>query len=367
MRILVTGASGFIGANIITYLNELKGVDVLKFTRENDEQDLLQMASVSDAVIHLAGVNRPLVDAEFEEGNTGLTKILCDALSDTGRVIPVVFSSSIQADLDNPYGKSKHAAEEILDCYSKTTGSDVFIYRLSNVFGKWCRPNYNSVVATFCHNIANNLPIQINDPKINLALVYIDDVVKEFVSVLLEKEQAAAPDVFPVYNITLGELAEKIRVFHDSRKSLVTEEVGSGLIRALYATYISYFKPEMFSYPLVKHKDERGIFAEFLKTKDSGQFSFFTANPGVTRGGHYHHTKNEKFLVVSGMARFKFKNVVTGEKSILDVSDAETMVVETVPGWIHDITNIGDTQMVVMLWANEIFDEENPDTFAATV
>lgn len=367
MRILVTGADGFIGTNIITHLSELRDVDVLKFTRNNNEQDLVQMASKANAVIHLAGINRPLVDDEFEEGNTGLTKTLCDALCDTGREIPVVFSSSIQADLDNPYGKSKHAAEEILDDYSKTTGSDVFVYRLSNVFGKWCRPNYNSVVATFCHNIANNLPITINDPKINLVLVYIDDVVKEFVSIILEKKKATVPDVFPVYNITLGELAEKIRLFHDSRKSFVTEDVGSGLTRALYATYISYYKPEHFSYPLIKYKDERGIFSEFLKTKDSGQFSFFTANPGITRGGHYHHTKNEKFLVVSGMARFKFKNIVTGEKSTLDVSDADTMVVETVPGWIHDITNIGDTQMVVLLWANEIFDEENPDTFAATV
>lgn len=363
MRILVTGANGFIGRNLTTYLGECDITEVVMFSRENSLDDLLGMVKRVDAVVHLAGINRPENDSEFIEGNQKLTDFLCRSLSSTGRKIPVIFTSSIQADLDNPYGSSKYAAEEVLKCYSKETGSNVYIYRLTNVFGKWCRPNYNSVVATFCHNIANDFPIQIHDQNTELDLVYIDDVVKEFVNVLFVRDKSSAPDVFPVYAIKLGELAEQLKTFHDSRKTLVVGEIGIGLTRALYATYISYLRPEFFSYGLLKHEDKRGFFAEVLKTEGSGQLSFFTAHPGVTRGGHYHHTKNERFLILSGQAEFKFRHIVTGEKYTIEVNSRSPEVVETVPGWTHSITNTGDSDMVVMLWANEIYDKNNPDTY----
>lgn len=363
MRVLVTGANGFIGRNLVVYLNEREDTDVISFSRENKRNDLVKIIDQVDAVVHLAGVNRPVNDTEFIEGNQELTNFLCQTLSATGRKIPVIFSSSIHANLDNPYGRSKHVAEEVLRRYSKETGSDVYIYRLANVFGKWSRPNYNSVVATFCHNMANGLPIQINDPNTELSMVYIDDVVKEFIGVLSGRHKSSAPDIFPLYNITLGDLADQLKTFRESRMSLVIDEIGTGLTRALYATYISYLKPESFSYDLLKHEDKRGVFAEVLKTQGSGQLSFFTAYPGITRGGHYHHTKNEKFLVVSGTAKFRFRHIITGEKYAIDVTSNSPEVVETVPGWIHSITNTGNSEMVVMLWANEIYDKNNPDTY----
>lgn len=363
MRILVTGANGFIGRNLTTRLGEDDDVEIVMFSRENSLDDLQKMIKRVDAVVHLAGTNRSENDSDFIEGNQKLTDFLCQSLSSTGRKIPVIFTSSIHADLDNPYGSSKHAAEEILKRYSKETGSKVYIYRLTNVFGKWCRPNYNSVVATFCYNIANDLPIHIHDPNTELDLVYIDDVVKEFINVLFACDKSSAPNVFPLYTIKLGELAEQLKTFHDSRNTLVIGEIGIGLTRALYATYISYLRPEFFSYELLTHGDKRGIFTEILKTEGSGQLSFFTAHPGVTRGGHYHHTKNEKFLVISGYAKFDFRHIVTGERHTIEVNSRSPEVVETVPGWTHSITNIGDSEMVVMLWANEIYDENNPDTY----
>ena len=363
MRILVTGANGFISRNLTSHLGEHEDVDVVRFTRNDSPEDLFKIVKRVDAVVHLAGVNRPVNDAEFVEGNHKLTDILCQSLSVTGRKIPVIFTSSIQAELDNPYGISKHAAEEALSHYSKETGSNVYVYRLANVFGKWCRPNYNSVVATFSHNIANDLPIQINNPDTELNLVYIDDVIEEFIGVLCFSEKSSAPDISPLYSIKLGELAEQLQTFRKSRKSLTIGAIGAGLTRALYATYLSYLKPEQFSYDLLKHEDERGVFAEVLKTRDSGQLSFFTAHPGITRGGHYHHTKNEKFLVVSGSAKFRFRHIITGEKYSIDVNGGFPEVVETVPGWTHSITNTGDSEMVVMLWANEIYDKNNPDTY----
>ncbi len=363
MRILVTGANGFIGHNLITHLREYDDAEVVTFSRENSLEELLELVKHVDVVVHLAGINRPENDSEFVVGNHKLTDFLCQVLTSTGRKVPIIFTSSIHAELDNPYGSSKYAAEEVIKRYSKETGSKVYIYRLTNVFGKWCRPNYNSVIATFCYNIANDLPIQINDPNTELDLVYIDDVVKEFISVLFTPHKSSVPDVFPLYSIKLGELAEQLKCFHDSRKTLMVGEIGRGLTRALYATYLSYLRPEFFSYRLLKHEDKRGVFAEVLKTDSSGQLSFFTAHPGVTRGGHYHHTKNEKFLVISGLAEFGFRHIVTGEKYTVEVSGCLPEVVETVPGWMHSITNIGDSEMVVMLWANEIYDENNPDTY----
>nr|WP_321404172.1 NAD-dependent epimerase/dehydratase family protein [uncultured Desulfobacter sp.] len=364
MQVLITGADGFIGQNLVAWLETHADFELLLFTRKNCPDDLKRFALKADSVVHLAGINRPINDSEFVEGNIEFTQKLCNALTISGNNVPVIYSSSIQVGADTPYGKSKRTAELILEEYSLKTGSDLFIYRLTNVFGKWCRPNYNSVVATFCHNIANELPIKINNPKAELNLVYIDDVVKDFLSVLKREKKSGFVDVSPVYKISLEDLSDQIHKFAENRETLITEPVGHGLIRALYATYLSYIKPARFSYPLERHGDERGIFVEVLKTKDSGQFSYFTADPGVTRGGHYHHTKSEKFLVVSGQAQFRFQNVVTGEKLVIDVNDDESEVVETIPGWAHDITNTGDSKMVVLLWANEIFTPEKPDTFA---
>ncbi|MFZ6724242.1 UDP-2-acetamido-2,6-beta-L-arabino-hexul-4-ose reductase [Undibacterium sp. MH2W] len=370
MRVLVTGANGFIAKNLLVHLNE-KGIEAIRFTRDMDEADLADHIEKSDFVFHLAGVNRPKEIGEFAEGNAGLTERLCTLMKQSGRRIPVLYTSSIQADLDNPYGISKRNAEQVLETYAADTGSPVYIYRLPNVFGKWSRPNYNSAVATFCHNIANDLPIQINDRNALVSLVYVDDVVADFLKkiddTLTEGHRVLTPQIQPVYSITVGELADQIQAFKNSRQSLVTESVGTGLIRALYSTYLSFLKPSEFSYPLVTHADPRGRFVEMLKTKDSGQFSFFTAFPGITRGGHYHHSKNEKFLVIQGKARFGFRHIVTGEyfEKLTDGSHPE--VVETVPGWSHDITNIGDVEMIVMLWANEIFDRQAPDTVSHKV
>ena len=363
MKVLVTGANGFIGKNLIVHLQERPELEVLRFVRGESFDELAAKVAQADFVFHLAGVNRPQNEAEFAQGNCELTQALCDAIRAAGRAIPVVYTSSIQAERENAYGVSKRGAEDTLRALAAQTGQPVWIYRLPNVFGKWCRPNYNSAVATFCHNIVHGLPISINDPDAQLSLVYVDDVARAFLS-HLEQEAQGVHDaaVEPVYETTVGKLADQLHAFKRSRTDMVTEPVGLGLVRALYATYISYYPPEQFAYPLVKHEDPRGSFSEMLKTRDSGQFSYFTAHPGVTRGGHYHHTKNEKFLVVHGKASFKFRHVVTGEEYELFTNGDEPQVVETVPGWSHDITNIGEHTMVVLLWANEIFDRERPDT-----
>jgi UDP-2-acetamido-2,6-beta-L-arabino-hexul-4-ose reductase len=254
------------------------------------------------------------------------------------------------------------------EALAEQTDNPVVIYRLPGVFGKWCRPNYNSVVATFCHNIANDLPIQINDPSTTLELVYVDDVVSEFIRMLGSMPAGLTRGkVSPIYGTTLGDLANQIEAFKYCRESLVSERVGFGLIRALYATYVSYLPTSKFIYDLPKYGDERGIFVEMLKTQDSGQFSFFTAHTGVTRGGHYHHTKTEKFLVIKGTAHFRFRHVATNECYEIYTSGDKMQVVETVPGWTHDITNVGPEEMIVMLWANEIFDRARPDTISAKV
>jgi len=368
MKILVTGADGFIGRNLRVALSEQPDREVLSVTRATGEAEFSAAIAAADAVIHLAGVNRPQDPADFVTGNVGFTARLCDALRDAGRAVPIAFASSIQSRAGHPYGASKRAAEERLQAHARETGAPVAIYRLPNVFGKWGRPNYNSAVATFCHNIARGLPIRIDDPAAEVRLVYIDDVVAALLAFLSAPPKGVAfPDVAPVHAITVGGLARQIEAFGEVRRSLVTERVGEGLVRALYATYVSYLPPEFFGYALQKHGDARGVFVEMLKTKDSGQFSYFTAHAGVTRGGHYHHSKTEKFLVVKGRARFRFRNLATGEVHALETHGDEPMMVETIPGWVHDITNIGDDEMVVMLWANEVFDRERPDTIAAPV
>jgi UDP-2-acetamido-2,6-beta-L-arabino-hexul-4-ose reductase len=289
----------------------------------------------------------------------------------TGKKIPVVYSSSIQAKADNPYGQSKRAAEDALFAMQRNHGVPAHVFRLPNVFGKWCKPNYNSAVATFCHNIARDLPIQINDPASPVTLVYVDDVISRFLQLVDNADAAMDAEGFaivaPQYTSTVGDLARLIQSFKDSRSTLMIERVGSGFIRALYATYVSYLPAEMFAYPVPQHGDTRGVFVEMLKTPDCGQFSYFTAHPGVTRGSHYHHTKTEKFLVIKGQARFKFRHMQTEETHELVTQGDKAEIVETVPGWTHDITNIGDDEMVVMLWANELFDRVRPDTFASKV
>lgn len=375
MRVLITGANGFVGKNLRLHLAERKDVEVVCFTRDDALEDLRDKVAGVDFVFHLAGVNRPQDPQEFVTGNTDLTAALCRALGAeaeaTGKKLPVVYTSSTQAARDNPYGSSKLNAETALAEAGSRYGLPIHVFRLPNVFGKWCRPNYNSAVATFCHNIARDLPIQINDPTAPVTLVYVDDVVDVFLRLMdgvepqLDANGFAA--VAPQYSTTVGDLAAQIRTFKESRSTLVTERVGTGFVRALYSTYVSYLPKETFAYSVPQHGDPRGVFVEMLKTPDAGQFSYFTAHPGVTRGGHYHHSKTEKFLVIKGQARFKFRHMETGETQELMTSGAKAEIVETVPGWTHDITNIGDDEMIVMLWANEVFDRSRPDTYASEV
>ncbi|WPH22441.1 UDP-2-acetamido-2,6-beta-L-arabino-hexul-4-ose reductase [Variovorax paradoxus] len=372
MKVLITGARGFVGKNLQLHLAERKDVQVVCFTRDEGAEQLPALLQGVDFVFHLAGINRPQDPQEFTTGNVELTQSLCRALcavaESTGKKVPVVYTSSTQAGADNAYGRSKRSAEETLEVAARSHGIPVHLFRLPNVFGKWCRPNYNSAVATFCHNISRDLPIQVNDPAAPVTLVYVDDVIERFVQLMHGADAAASADGFatvaPQYTTTVGELVRQIQSFKDSRSTLMTDRVGAGLVRALYSTYVSYLPPESFAYPVPQYGDARGVFVEMLKTPDAGQFSFFTAHPGITRGGHYHHSKTEKFLVIKGQARFKFRHMQTGETHELVTAGDKPEIVETVPGWTHDITNIGTDEMVVMLWANEVFDRARPDTFA---
>lgn len=371
-RVLVTGADGFIGKNTVIRLRESAGVVVSTFVRGDDRSRLPSLLADADAVVHLAGENRPADEAAFAEVNGGLTIALCEAIDtvtrESGRQVPLVLASSIQAERDNPYGRSKLAAEKALESLAARSGNPCIIFRLPGVFGKWCRPGYNSVVATFCHNIARGLPVRVDDPMTPLRLVYIDDVVDALIAATDAGEQGVArPSVTPEYGVTLGELVEQIRSFGECRSSLMTERVGTGFARKLYSTYISCLPTDNFSYAVPHHPDPRGTFVEMLKTRDSGQFSYFTAHPGVTRGGHYHHTKTEKFLVIKGTARFRFRHLITGELVEFLKVGQRPEIVDTIPGWSHDITNIGAEEMVVMLWANENFDRQRPDTVASKV
>jgi UDP-2-acetamido-2,6-beta-L-arabino-hexul-4-ose reductase len=368
MKVVVSGAFGFIGKNLCLRLSEQPDITVVPFGRQHSLTSLLAALDSADALIHLAGENRPQYPAAFAEVNTGLTQAICDHLMATGNKLPMLLTSSAQAEFDNAYGLSKLGAEQVIETLSADNHNPVAIFRLPGVFGKWCKPNYNSVVATFCHNLANDLPIQISDPDRAVKLVYVDDVVESFFDwVRYTPAGCQRPAVTPEYTITLGQLADQIAAFKNCRTSLVSERVGTGLNRALYATYVSYLPTQKFAYDLPVHGDARGVFVEMLKTQDSGQFSFFTAHPGITRGGHYHHSKTEKFLVIKGHARFGFRQMNTGEIFFLDTCGDKPQIVETVPGWTHDITNIGESEMIVMLWANEIFDRERPDTIACKV
>ncbi|TDR13081.1 UDP-2-acetamido-2,6-beta-L-arabino-hexul-4-ose reductase [Marinomonas communis] len=364
MKIVVTGAKGFIGKNLCIMLREHGYQDVVEVDRLTSREQLSDALSSAEFVYHLAGINRPKDECEFQEGNADLTTYIVERLKLNRNKVPLVLSSSTQAERDNAYGQSKRLAEQAVEQYGLQTQAPYFIYRFPNVFGKWCRPNYNSFVATFCYNTLNDLGITINDPSAPVTLVYIDDVCAHLISLLESCAESGYKRITPEYPTTVGQVAELLRAFKASRDNLVIENVGAGLTRALYSTYLSYMTPAQFSYSITSYGDERGVFSEMLKTKQAGQFSFFTAHPGITRGGHYHHSKNEKFLVLKGKALFKFEHIATGERYEFYTDGSSLKIVETVPGWSHDITNIGDEEMIVMLWANEIFDRETPDTFA---
>ncbi|PCJ22107.1 MAG: capsular biosynthesis protein [Gammaproteobacteria bacterium] len=374
MKVLVTGSSGFIGKNVCKRLQEQDGFEVVEFRHQNTLEELSERLTQVDFVIHLAGINRPKSSEEFRSGNVELTRYICECLSKGNSRVPILFSSSTQADQDNPYGESKRKAEEILRSYSENAGGIVGLLRLPNVFGKWARPNYNSVVATFCHNIANDETIEIHNPNTRLTLVYVDDVVEQVLGFITEvqaqineKPYCRFLSVQPIYEIELQVLADTIRRYHHGRKRNTLYSVGRGLDRALYATYLSYLKPDSWVHRLVVNRDARGTFTELLKNEEAGQFSFFTINPGEVRGGHYHNTKNERFMVIMGKAKYCFQNIVSQEQYSVESTGDNPEVVETIPGWVHDIENVDSAIVVVLLWSNEVFDQNKPDTYIGTI
>jgi len=363
--VLITGADGFVGKNLRMTLQHYEDLRLLCFDVQDDPATLFTLLDQADFVFHLAGVNRPQNQEEFQSGNTGLTEQICDYLAKSGRKIPFAITSSTQAALDNPYGVSKRGAEDAVFEYGRTTGAQVHVFRLPNVFGKWCRPNYNSGVATFCNNIANDLEIQINDPNVVMSLVYIDDVVSSFVALL---DGTADMDgdfcrVQPIHAAKLGYIVELIRSFRESRASRSIPDMSDQFVKKLYSTYLSYIPANQFSYPLKMNIDERGSFTEFIKTPDRGQVSINISKPGITKGEHWHHTKNEKFLVVSGQGVIRFRKIGNREIIAYPVSGDKLEVVDIPTGYTHNISNIGDIDMVTVMWCNEIFDSEKPDTF----
>ena len=365
MKVLITGSGGFIAKNLLERLGRMDDVEIVTFSKEDSSETLPSKIANVDFIFHLAGVNRPENAEAFYEGNRDLTQQIVDLAKQGSKKIPILMTSSTQAERDNDYGKSKRQGEIALEAYAQEYGAVVYIYRLPNVFGKWSRPNYNTVIATWCHNMTHDLPIQINDESAELDLVYIDDVVEHFVRHLDEnaKEGAVHAEVSPVYRKSLGQIHDLLLAFKESRESLTVPRVGRGFERALYATYLSFLPTDKFSYDLHGYEDERGTFYEFVKTLDSGQFSISTTAPGITRGNHYHNTKNEKFLVIKGEASIKHRQIHGDDIIEYKVSDKKMEVVEMIPGYTHDITNTGDSEMVLLLWANEAFDRENPDTY----
>ena len=361
MKVLVTGANGFLGRNLAVRLREERH-EAFLIGRHSDAAAWENAVRQADAVVHLAGVNRPDDPADFESGNVGLTEKLCALLAESGRATPVIYSSSIQAVHETPYGRTKAAAETIILAHAAANGAGVAVLRLPNVFGKWARISYNSVIATFCHRVARGEDMLVHDPAAPLQLIYVDDVINGILPLLGGRFETGYHDLSPVYQITVGEVAEIIRSFATSRETLLTSRVGAGLVRALYSTYLSYLPMADFEYRVPIHADARGRFVEMLKTPDCGQVSYFTAGPGITRGDHYHHTKAEKFLVISGKAHFGFRHILSGERHQITVEGSEGRIVETIPGWTHNVTNVGEGELVVMLWANEVFNRDRPDT-----
>jgi len=363
--ILITGSAGFVGSNLRQTLERREGTQVLSFDLGDSPEILAERALQADLIVHLAGVNRPENPEEFRTGNADLTETLTRLLGEAQRKTPIILSSSTQAALDNPYGASKRSAEEIVFAYGKATGAPVYVYRLPNVFGKWCRPNYNSAVATFCHNIARDLPIRINDPAAPLRLVYIDDVVQEFLRAMDGNPHREGNYCVPpvVHESTVGEVADLIRSFKTSRESLACPDMGNPLALKLYSTYLSSLPEDAFSYPLTMHCDPRGSFTEFLRTPERGQVSVNISRPGITKGNHWHHTKNEKVLVVSGRGVIRFRKVGTDRILEYPVSGEKLEVIDIPPGYTHNITNLGEADMVTLMWVNEPFNPAKPDTW----
>lgn len=365
MKILITGAKGFVGKNLAAELKNQQYTDLYEYDIDTDPKLLDEYTKDCEFVFHLAGVNRPKEQKEFMEGNFGFTSSLLDSLKKNGNACPVMISSSIQAALDNPYGQSKKAGEELLRAYGQETGAKVLIYRFPNVFGKWCRPNYNSVVATFCYNISRGLPIQIHDPETTLNLVYIDDVVEELLHALSGEENQTGDycSVAVTYTVKLGEIANLLHHFKESRHTLSVPNMANAFEKKLYSTYLSYLPTDDFSYPLKMNSDARGSFTEIIRTADRGQFSVNVAKPGITKGNHWHHTKNEKFLVVSGKGLIQFRKIGTDEVIEYPVSGDRLEAVDIPTGYTHNIINVGDTDLVTFMWANEAFNPDKPDTY----
>ncbi len=376
MNILITGAKGFIGKNLVCALENIRdgkdktsplAADINIFACDVDTSgDLLDAwCKTADAVVHLAGVNRPQTQEEFMQGNRDFTQTLLSLLAKHKNTCPIFVSSSTQAALDNPYGQSKKAGEELLRAYARQTGAAVYIYRFTNVFGKWCRPNYNSVVATFCHNIANDLPIQINDPDATLRLIYIDDVVAELLRALHGQvcTDGEFAQVQPVHEVTLGRLAQLLYSFKKQRETREIPNLADAFEKKLHATYLSYLPVDAFSYPLKMNSDERGSFTEIIRTPERGQFSVNISKPGITKGNHWHNTKNEKFLVVSGKGVIRFRHPSSEEVISYYVSGDKLEVVDIPIGYTHNIENLGDTDLVTFMWCNECFDPTRPDTY----
>ncbi|MEH7073653.1 capsular polysaccharide biosynthesis protein CapF [Neobacillus drentensis] len=365
MKILVTGANGFVGKNLIAELKNKGFNDIFQFSKETESSLLEKYTKECDFVFHLAGVNRPKDEKEFMEGNFGFTSELLELLKKHDNIAPVLITSSIQAERDNAYGRSKKAGENLLFNYSKETGVKVYVYRLANLFGKWSRPNYNTVVATYCHNIARDLDIQVNNKEAELNLCYIDDLLEEFLRAL-EGNPTNQDDycVVPItHNIKLGELAELIISFKESRTNLSIPNMVDELTKKLYSTYLSFLPEDKFSYNLKMNSDNRGSFTEFIRTPERGQVSINVSKPGITKGNHWHHTKNEKFLVVSGEGLIRFRK--PNSEGIIEyrVSGKKLQVIDIPTGYTHSIVNVGENDLVTVMWVNECFDPEQPDTY----
>jgi UDP-2-acetamido-2,6-beta-L-arabino-hexul-4-ose reductase len=368
--VVITGADGFIGRNLRAELSTREDMEVLPYDVGQSPEVLDGFLSRADFVFHLAGINRPQNVAEFTTGNTDFTRQVIDTLEKHGRKAPLLLSSSIQAELDNPYGISKHEAENAVFAYGKRNGAKALVYRLQNVFGKWCRPNYNSAVATFCHNIANGLPIQVNDPQYELKLVYIDDVIREFCNALEGKEHIL-PNGYctasPVHTIRLQEIADLIHAFHDKRPKLFLPDLSNPLVSALYSTYISYLPKDEVPVELLMRIDPRGWLCELVKTPGSGQVFVSRTRPGITRGNHWHHSKTEKFIVIEGEAVIRLRKIDADEVLEYKVSGEKIQSVDILPGYTHSIQNTGESDMVAIFWASEIFNPDKPDTYAMNV
>jgi len=364
IKILITGSEGFVGRNLRACLKQNQEFQIYNIDIHNTEIDLVDSLNQADLIYHLAGVNRPKKDNEFWEGNVEFTQQICEYLIQNHLNPKIVFSSSIQAELDNPYGKSKKAAEQVLKKYVEKTGADCVVYRLKNLFGKWCRPNYNAVTATFCYNITHHLPVQISDPDHTIDLTYIDDVTSAFENEITKIKSgfSFAPEL-PFHSISLGSLAEKIKSYHNIKSSLMIPDLSIDFERMMYATYLSYLDDNQFGYRLQIRSDDRGNLAEFLKSSFGGQIFISRTKPGIKRGNHYHHTKTEKFLVLEGQARIQFRHIEKENIITYDVNGDDYQVLDVPPGYTHSIENRGTTDLITLFWASEIFNQDKPDTY----